>query len=298
MHSLPRFFLALILVSISVSWPFVSSGNDLDRIRVRGLGAVAGLVDQYAREYMRINPNCSIVVSGGSESRLEELLKGDCEIAMHTPWISNDFRKRARGKGLEIEGAIIGWGGLAIIVNKQNRLDAMLLQDLKKIYTGASTRWSDFNGQDATIKPFLISGRYSAAPEYVRRHILNSEFSANLKSRISHESVISAVASDLHSIGIIRFSDIGLVEQPNYSNRVKVLPIMEHLGSKPVPPSKESIHEGSYPLTRPYYIYMISGRKTKTLDDFMTFCALKNPRPLVIIEEQGSRIAVCSASQP
>jgi phosphate transport system substrate-binding protein len=296
MNRLIRVVFLIILAALCVSvWAPSALSRDKETIRVRGLATVAGLLDGYAKEYMRINPHCAVVVSGGSQSRLDELLKGHCEVAMHTPWIPMDVQNRAREKGMDLKGTIIGWGGLVVIVNEQNPLDCISLQNIKNIFSGAFREWDDLNGPTAAIKPFIVSERRSAIPDFMENHFIKARLTRIIHKKISYQSVIAGVASHPHAIGVIRFSDMKSIQESGYGERIKALSVRKHAASVPVKATRKSIDEGAYPFTRPYYIYFNAGALTSAVDDFVVFCALKNPRPLVIIEQQGARMAVCMA---
>lgn len=289
------FFAAVAIVTfigLSVNKP---SADDYETIRVRGVATIAKLTNQYALEYMKINPGCAIVVSGGTDCKFNEFLKGNCEIVMRSPWISVDLKNKAQEQDIDLKGEIIGWGGLAFIANKNNPISDISVDDVKDIFSGNVSNWKEIGGSNNPISTLAISDKRSAEPGYMKNHILKSQFSKELTKKISYRSLISNVACDADSIGFIRVCDIDLINELGLESKVKVLAIRKYPLSDPVKPTIETVNEGDYPLTRPYYLYYNAKSKKRSIRNFVAYCALKNPRPLVIIEDKGSRKAVCKA---
>ncbi len=289
------FFAAVAIISFVAVFVNKASADDYETIRVRGVATIAKITNQYALEYMKINPGCAIVVSGGTNCKFDEFLKGNCEIIMRSPWASTNLKNRAAQRGIKLKGEIIGWGGFAFIANKSNPVSDISMDDVKAIFSGSISNWKEIGGANSPINTFVISDKRSAEPGFMEAHILKSAFSKKIIKKISYRSLISSVAGDMNSIGFIRVCDLDKINDSGLESKVKTLGIRKYPLSDPIQPSIEAVNEGDYPLTRPYYLYYNAKSKKRIVRNFVAYCALKNPRPLVIIEDKGSRKAVCGA---
>ncbi len=81
----------------------------------------------------------------GSGSGITAVAEGRCDIGLS----SRDLKDEEIAQGLE--GTVLAYDGIAIIVNPENPVADLDVETIGKIFTGEITNWSDVGGADAEI---------------------------------------------------------------------------------------------------------------------------------------------------
>ena len=106
-------------------------------IRVGGSTSVEPLMQAMRQEYIALNPRMEIEISGGgSGTGISEAISGVIDIGMS----SRALRDTEVYELIDIDIAL---DGVAIIVNPNNPIDNMSIDQVRDIFTGEITRWSD-----------------------------------------------------------------------------------------------------------------------------------------------------------
>ena len=106
-------------------------------LKVGGSTSVDPLMQVLRQAYIDLNPGVEIEISGGgSGTGISEATSGVLDIGMSSRALK-DTEKSA------LEGIEIALDGVAVIVNPANPLGGLSIGQVKDIFTGASTRWSD-----------------------------------------------------------------------------------------------------------------------------------------------------------
>jgi len=232
-------------------------------ITVKGSTSLAPATERWATEYTKTKPSATIkVLAGGSSTGFEALLANTAELAASsrkiTPKEKSDITAK-RGKApLEFKVAM---DGVAIFVNASNNVQKLTVAQLTDILTGKATNWLQVGGAD---KPITIYGRdaNSGTFSFMKEHVLKGkDFSPGAKQLTSSVQIIASVGNDTGGIGY------GSIE---FGKSVKHVKISEDAASAGVEPTRETIENGKYPLSRVLYIYS-AGTPTGLAHDFLKF---------------------------
>lgn len=90
----------------------------------------------------------------GSGAGIESVTSGSVDIGDSSRALTDD--EKANG----IEENIVAIDGIAVITDKDNSVAELTSDDLKKIYTGQITNWSELGGSDEAI---VVIGREAAS---------------------------------------------------------------------------------------------------------------------------------------
>ena len=94
-----------------------------------------------------------------SRDAIAELMDGQTSIVLHEKAQFPHHQKRAKEKGVELEGVPYALDGIAYIVNKKvDDVKHLTIEQLSKIYRGEITNWEEVGGENRTITPILLSG--------------------------------------------------------------------------------------------------------------------------------------------
>lgn len=222
-----------------------------ESVTLKGSDTMVPLVTPWAEEYMAANPGAEIsVTGGGSGTGIAALINGTTDICAASREISAEERKKAEAKGLKPMETTVARDGIAIVVNPSNPVTELSIEQLRKIYTGATTKWGDVGGPDAAIVAY---SRESSSGTYVffQEHVLKKEdYAANIRLMPATSAIIQGVQSDANAIGYV-----GLGHAHEAQGRVKVVAVRMAEGQPAVAASEKSVLDGSYPIARALYFY-------------------------------------------
>lgn len=126
---------------ISVSSGTYTSTNPSGKVTVAGSTSVGPIMEEIADAYMDVNPDVTIEIQQtGSGAGITSTIEGACDIGMS----SRELKDEEISKGLT--PIQIALDGIAVIVNKDNKVEDLTSEQIKKIYVGETTDWNDVNG--------------------------------------------------------------------------------------------------------------------------------------------------------
>lgn len=109
------------------------------KITLSGSTSVAPIMEKLTEEYNKLNPDVTIEIQqSGSSAGIESAIEGACDIGMS----SRELKEEELAKVDEIQ---IAMDGICVIVNKNSSCDEMTSEQIKKIYVGEITKWSELN---------------------------------------------------------------------------------------------------------------------------------------------------------
>ena len=217
-------------------------------ITVKGSDTMVLLGQRWAEVYMKGSPGVAIqVTGGGSGTGIAALINGTTDIAEASRAMKEsevEALKKQQGKDtVELPVAV---DGLAVYLNEQNPVKELTLADLKGIYTGAITNWSQVGGSDGRI---ILYGRENNSGTYVyfKEEVLeNADYHPMTQTLPGTAAVINAVAKDPRGIG---YGGVA------YAKGVKDALVKKDKSSEAVAPTMDNVLTGRYPISRPLYWY-------------------------------------------
>lgn len=107
------------------------------KISVAGSSSVLPVMEKLAEAYQQVNTNAKVEIqTSDSSAGMQSAMGGTCDIGM----ASRDLKDEEKS-ALKVE--TIAKDGIAVIVNNANTCDDLTLDQVKSIYTGETTVWSD-----------------------------------------------------------------------------------------------------------------------------------------------------------
>ncbi|RMF16376.1 MAG: phosphate ABC transporter substrate-binding protein [Candidatus Dadabacteria bacterium] len=133
-----------MILAVALAAAACSRSTDRTRIVLTGSSTIAPIAEDLARRYESTHPNLRIdVQTGGSTRGILDTRKGLNDIGMVSRALHPDEH--------DLHATEIALDGLAVIVHRSNPVRNLSLTDLRRIYTGAMTRWSELGGKDLPI---------------------------------------------------------------------------------------------------------------------------------------------------
>ncbi len=179
----------------------------------------------------------------GSGAGIQAVLEGRCDIGLSSRNLkAEEIEKR-------LEGTVLAYDGIAIVVNPENPVNDLDIETVSKIYTGEIKNWKEVGGDDAEI--VLIGREAGSGTRDGFESITDTEDNCKYRQELtSTGDVITTVASNPAAIGYASLASV--------KDTVKVLSIDN------VKPSEETIRNGSYVVQRPFVLVT---RKDKELSE-------------------------------
>ena len=169
----------------------------------------------------------------GSGAGIQAVLEGRCDIGL----ASRDLKDEEKAKGLE--GTVLAYDGIAIIVNPENPVNDLDLKTIAKIYTGEIKNWKEIGGNDAEI--VLIGREAGSGTRDGFEAITDTEDKCAYRQELtSTGDVITTVASNPNAIG--------------YASLASVKDTVKALKIDGVTASEETIKNGTYVVQRPFVL--------------------------------------------
>ena len=136
-----------------------------------------------------------------------------------------------------VDGTVVALDGIAIVVNKDSKVADLTVEQLKKMFTGEITNWSEVGGDDGEI--VLIGREAGSGTRDGFESIVDVKDSCKYAQELTATgAVISAVEANPLAIGYASLSAVG--------DTVKMVTV----GG--VECSEETVKDGSYEVQRPF----------------------------------------------
>lgn len=258
----------MILCTLTISLGFFaagcsrkgdSPGAEKTVIQNSGSDTMVNLAQAWAEKYAEVDPSISVEVSGGgSGTGIAAMINGTVDLANCSRKMEpEEIEKAKRNTSKEPQEYMLGYDALAVYVHKDNPLEEITLEQLANIYGegGTITKWSQLGVTmpEGTSDEIIRISRQSNSGtyHYFREAILGKERDFRLGSRDLHGSkdVVELISRTVSAIG---YSGMGYA-----TPEVKMLRVSKKAGERAYAPTVASTLDGTYPISRPLYIYSL-----------------------------------------
>ncbi len=241
------------------------------KLVIQGSTTVLPIAQKCAEVFMQKHPEANISVrGGGSGVGIAALIDGICDIADSSRPMKDKEIKKALEKGVDPVAHVIAMDGIAVIVHPSNPVNELTLTQLKDIYTGKISNWSELGGKNqkiVVISRDVASGTFECFNKLVLK-----------KERVRPDALLQASNAAVLSVVKRTKGAIGYVGLGYLSPEVKALKI------EGVTPSQDTVLKGTYPISRPLFMYT-NGKPKGLAKDFIDFVLSKEGQK--IVKEQG-----------
>jgi len=256
--------------------PPVSTGQK-QTIKISGSTTVLPIVQKAADQYMEAHPGADIQVSGGGSGvGIQAIGSKTVDIGMSSREVTKDEMKKYPGFVV----TSVAQDGIAVVVNPVNEIQYITLDQIKGIYLGTITKWTQITGANVpnTNNQIVIIGRDSASGTrsyFDETLLLKATPTRTMLEKNSNGAVLQTVAQTPGSIGYV---SIGFV-----SKDIKALPIWYN-AQKFVAPTIDNVKTKTYPISRDLYV-ITNGKPTGLTDDFIKY--ILSPEGQKIVADEG-----------
>ena len=257
-----RAAIGICILILTVSLITACSYRPKTGIIVAGSTSVQPFAEALAEEYMRLNPNVTIdIQGGGSAAGIMAVQSGTADIGMSS--------RNLTGEEKNLWYVEIARDGLAIIVHPSNPVGDLTLNQVRDIYIGKISDWSQLGGPKSKIH--VITREEGSGTRSAFESLVMAKTEINPRSIVqdSNGAVRQLVVDDPSAIGFI---SLGLVNE-----KVKAL----ELGG--VIATRENVINGSYGLSRPF-LFITRAQPTGQTKQFIDFVLSAEGKRLLAAE--------------
>ncbi len=249
---------ALVLASSGfASWKWPWQQKDSKVLSVQGSTTVLPITQKAAEDYMKINKDIEISIKGGGSGvGVAGIIDGSCDIGNSSRSIKTKEIMTAKQKGVNPVGNVVARDGMAVVVNPSNPMKEITVSQMKDIYTGKITKWSQLGGSDepiVVVSRDTSSGTYEVFAELVLK---GAKLRTDSIMTVSNREVAETVKNTKGAIGYVGLAFL--------SPELKVVTV------EGVNPSNETVNNGSYKLARALFMYT-NGEPQGKAKDFIDF---------------------------
>lgn len=118
--------------------PAYKSNGAKGKVVVGGSSSVTPVMEKLKEAYAKVNKDVTVEVQqSDSTTGVTNAIEGTCDIGM----ASRDLADSETKKG--VKATVIAKDGIAVIVNKDSKVDELTSTQVKDIYIGKTTKWAD-----------------------------------------------------------------------------------------------------------------------------------------------------------
>ena len=250
-------------------------------VNVSGSSTVEPITALVREEFIAQNGEVAITVDGpGTGDGFELFCNGETDISDASRPIKEEEIAACEDAGIEFIELKVGIDGLSVITPESNELECLSFQDLYALVgpesegfgswtdaqdlaaeLGSETEFPDENlvvtapgAESGTFDSFVELVIEEAGAARVEAGAISEDEVAAARNDYSAQpddnAIIEGVTSDAGGLGWVGFAFADLAEG------VKLMPVSTEPGGECVAPSAETIQDGSYPISRPLFIYV------------------------------------------
>ena len=226
-------FISLLTVAMLLVCALTGCGGSKDAVATDGSTSMNKVIGALGEAFEADTGITVTYKATGSGAGIQAVQEGRCDIGL----ASRNLKDEEKANGLE--GTILAYDGIAIIVNPNNPVSDLDVETIAKIYTGEIKNWKEVGGNDAEI--VLIGREAGSGTRDGFESITDTEDKCKYRQELtSTGDVITTVASNPGAIG--------------YASLTSVKDTVKALTVDSVAPSEETIKDGSYVVQRPFVL--------------------------------------------
>lgn len=207
-----------------------TNDGELQTVSVVGSTTVQPVAQDAADAFMAENPNISIEIQGvGSSAGVQAAYDGTADIGAAS--------RELKGDELDwgLDQHIIAHDAIAVVLHKDNPVENLTLDQVKQIFVGEISNWSEVGGPDEDI--IVISREEGSGTRSAFQEIVGFEEPSELALINDGNGAVKAnLATQPYGIGYI---SLGIVD-----DTIKAVSVND------IAPTLETTKSGEYPISR------------------------------------------------
>jgi phosphate transport system substrate-binding protein len=218
-----------------------------------------------------------IKLSGGGASKgIRAASAGTTDIGGTCRHWLKDVNSEINPQEQDAELIQVAWDALVVIVHPDNEVDNISVEQLKQIYGGKISNWSEVGGADRPIGVIARDGKTSGVG-YMFRQLVFSDPAYTIKARALRVKSSGPLEKKVEKV-----KTAIAIDGVSSAKKRKV----KFLSLDGVAPTKENIAAGRYSLFRPLYLAINNSKASAETKKFIEYALSSEGQ--AIISKQGT----------
>jgi len=236
--------IAVLMGALVLTGVFALGGKESDSsqsaapytIEVGGSTSVTPLMELFAEEYQKVKTHIKVNINGtGSGDGIK-----NAGVLYQIGMSSRELTPAEQGTGLK--EVIIAIDGIAVIMNKNSPVNNLTVEQIRDIYTGAITDWSQVSGGAKRGKIAVISREEGSGTR------------GAFEELVGFQGKLLAGANESTSTGAIK---AGIAQNPDavgYISLGSVDDTIKAISVNGVAATNDNVKNGTYKIARPFIV--------------------------------------------
>jgi len=243
---------SLAVVVLAVALCFTANLVWAGNIVIKGSTTVLPIAQKAAEAYMKANPDVRISLSGGgSGNGMKAIIDGSTDIGNSSRFIKGKEVSLAVEKGRYPVPFAVAYDCIIPVVHPSNSITNLTLDQLKAIYKGEIKNWKEIGGPDTKV---VVISRDTSSGTYEvwESKVMSKErVYPGALLQASNGAVVQAVSKNKNAVGYI---GLGYLDAS-----------VKALSTNGITGSTETTLNGTYPVSRPLYMFTAGWPEGDTL---------------------------------
>jgi phosphate transport system substrate-binding protein len=225
------------------------------QIQVKGSDTIGGKLGQdLAHAFTARHPELAVHWEAlGSGTAFVGLFDGSAQLGASSRSVKESEIAEARRLGIELREFVIGYDGIAVVVNPENPVTELTVTQLSDLFTGRIRNWREVGGPDLAVH-VITRPSYSGTFSFFRDKVLRrgndrgpEDYAPGAEVIEENGAIVKRVAQER---GAVSYLGIGWV-----TAEVRALGVAPRAGQPAIRASVATIRNGTYPIYRPLLMY-------------------------------------------
>ena len=197
--------------------------------------------------YAATEDGCGLVTCSGTVDAYQRLIQGDTDLIFVAAPSQEQLDMAAQAE-VELHLTPIGREAFVFFVNSKNPVEGLTVEEVQGIYTGQITNWSQVGGKNQSIRPFQRQENSGSQSALLRLMEGLPLIEPEQEDRVGDMGgIIRDVADYRNYANAIGFSFRFYASEMEANDQIRLLAL------DGVAPTKETIRDGSYPISDSFY---------------------------------------------
>ena len=227
----------------------VEDSESSGRIRVVSVPEARDLVARETEAFHVAYPQAAFDLAvGTSREAVTQLLEQKADVAVLTRELEPEERSVMVKGGMQLEGYRFARDAICVVVHPSNPLEHVAADDLRRIFLGEVTDWSELGGRPGRIEPVVPAPGSDLMTSFVQRVMGGAQPTAPAFRAPSDSGVVARVLRTPGAVGFVSMT---------WADRGAKALLVSALNGLPYwKADAEKVYKGQYPLTRACNVYV------------------------------------------
>lgn len=258
-------------------------------LKVYGTKAVLNIFTDLETAFKSGHPKVAYEIQGGDSGiAIRDLVDGKISLAASSRIPTVEERKKAINQGNPLADHKIALDSVVVFTHKSNPINALSVDDLKKIYSASNISWREINSayaSDQKVSRFSLSKESGTYAFFMDRVMYSEPTAEGVIHIYTPDQMLDLVSANPNAIG---FASLSAVVGRKDIKVIRISSVFDEKGTKPLTDDANLdanlVRRGEYPLTR--YLYLISaGQLTDAQAQFIDF--MRSPQAQSKLSDYG-----------